>query len=338
MAALACLLSACPPTLSRPHSDAHLDALATGDRHARHGRDAEAAHAYATAAQTADRRVDRDEALYRQARAEIDAENTEAALELLMRIAETQPPSRRTARALLDAGRLRFKEDPSAGLDLFEKLVRDHPDSGPAARALTLWVMRLESAANGADNMLEGLYADLRRTKLGDDILAHLARIRSERGDREGTRRALETIVRSHPYPTGHRWDDAALQLAAMDVEDGEPRRAIARLRRLLERSEGTTLIGSYTLPAFPEALITIARLERSELTELEAADADYAAVYDQFETSRLRDDALVERGEMWLEAGDLERGCQLLRKAVEEFEVGSARRRAASRVQRQCR
>ena len=156
-------------------------------------------------------------------------------------------------------------------------------------------------------------------------------------GDRAGARVALERTVHDYPYPYGHRWDDATLQLAEMDVEDGHYRRAIARLESLLERSEGTSMVGSYTLPAFAEALMQIARIQREHLGDREAADAAYQAVYDDYETSLLRDDALVERGEMWLEAGERERGCELLAEAVEEFEVGSARRRAAARIEADC-
>ena len=47
---LALLLAGCPPTLSRPESEAHLDALAAGERHYRHGRWDESAEAFAGAA------------------------------------------------------------------------------------------------------------------------------------------------------------------------------------------------------------------------------------------------------------------------------------------------
>ncbi len=136
----------------------------------------------------------------------------------------------------------------------------------------------------------------------------------------------------NHPYPQGHRWDEAILRLAEMDVEDGRAADAIARLEGMLERAENTSLIGSYTLPTFPPARLQIARLRRG-MGDLDAAAADFERLEDDFPTSTLRDDARVEAGEMWLEAGERERGCDLLRSAVEDFEVGRARRRAARRL-----
>ena len=337
---MALALVGCPPTLSKPESAAHRDALAAGDRHMAHGRDGEAAEAYGRAAVEADRRVDRDEALYRQSRAEADAGHPERALQQLMVIADTRPPSRRTPRALLDAGRIHYEmEQTEQAIALFRRLVLEFPDSGPANRALVWWVRHLEESEqiDRALAVLDWLLPEVRRSKLGDDILDTEARLRFALGDREGGRAALERMVRDYPYPYGHRWDDGILRLAEMDVEDGEYQRAIARIHAMLERSEGTAMVGSYTLPSFAEGLMRIAQIYRVHLRDREAADAAYEAVYDDYETSLLRDDALLERGEMWLDAGRLDRGCEMLRDVVDEFEVGRARRRAAERLAADC-
>lgn len=307
----------------------------------RHGRYAESASEFALAAEEADRRVDRDEALYRQSRALKRAERWADAVEVLDRIAARRPPSRRTTRAILDASLLRYErlDQRSEALAGFERIVRRHSDEGPAARALVLIVAHhRERSIEDALQVVVDLRAELARTDLGDDLLAMEADLRLESGDRAGARRALERIVEEHPYPQGHRWDDAIEQLAEMDVEDGNAPRAIERLEAMLERAEGTTMVGSYTLPAFPRAQLRIARLQRDALNDYDAAEDAFEAVYDDFPESTLRDDARVELGEMLLEQGELTRGCRILRQAVEEFEVGRARRRASTRVERECR
>ncbi len=333
LALLGCVAFGCPPTLSRPHSDAHVAALAEGERHQRHGRYDEAAAAWARAAEEADRRVDRDEALYRRSRALRRAGRHAEAVADLDAIVATQPPSRRTARALLDASRIRIEhlDQRARGIADLERVVLEFPDEGPAGRALHTRLLYLQEEA-GVDAVLgriETFYDAVGATKLGDDLLSREATLRLEAGDRAGTRRALERIVSEHPYPQGHRWDDANVRLATMDVEDGQPRAAIERLERMLERSEGTMTPGSYTLPSFAAAQLQIARIHRDQLDDKDAASDAFEAVYDDFPNSLLRDDAITEMAEMWLAAGETRRACRAFERVVEEFEVGAARRRA---------
>ena len=340
LVALLPLLVACPPTLSRPHSPAYEDHLAAGERHMRHGRYEESAREWSLAAEAADRRVDRDEAQYRQSRALKRLGRWEEAVALLDGIAARRPPSRRTARAILDASLIRYEhlDRPDEALAGFESILRRHSDEGPAARALVLLVAHhRERSLDDALRVVGQLGQDLADTDLGDDLLALEADLRLEADDRQGARRALERIVAEHPYPQGHRWDDAIEQLAEMDVEDGRADAAIERLEAMLERAESTTMVGSYTLPAFPRAQLRIARIQRDQLRDYAAAEVAFDAVYDDFPDSTLRDDARVELGEMLLEQGESRRACRILRDAIEEFEVGRARRRAVARVARDC-
>jgi tetratricopeptide (TPR) repeat protein len=143
--------------------------------------------------------------------------------------------------------------------------------------------------------------------------------------------------VRDHPYPQGRRWDDAIAKLAEMDVEDGHPLVAIARLERMLERYENTTIIGSYTQSGMPMAQLNIARIYRDELRDYDEADSQFRRVVRRFPDSILHDDASYERGAMWLDQGERERGCDILRDVVEDFEVGHPRRLAAARVEADC-
>lgn len=314
--------------------------MAQAGRHHHHGRMREAAQAYGQAARHAERRVDRDEALYRQAKVLERAGEHARAVAILDEVAARRPVSRRTVRALFDASKLRVELGRrDEGLAGYRQLVRAHPEDGLASRALFLLLADFERRddADGALAFLEQLDREVGRSTLGDDVLAHRADLLLARGDREGAKRALERIVAEHPYPHGQRWDDALTRLADLAGEDGDWPAAVRYLERMLAVHEWTSAPGSYTLPSFPEARLRVARIHRDHLRDPAAARASFVATYEEFPTSRVRDDAMVELGEMLLDGGDRVEGCGILKDAVEEFEVGSARRRAAARIGRDC-
>jgi tetratricopeptide (TPR) repeat protein len=334
--------AACPGcTVSRPRGAEHLSALAAGDRHFGHGRLDDAEQAYAEAAETAERRVDRDEAMYRRARVLMRQERWAEAVAVLDELEAFRPVSRRTARALFDASRIRLDElgDEAAAMAGFERIVREYPDRGNGARALFFLIRPFREADDpeGALALLDRFYAEVGATTLGDDILRIKADLLLGQGDRAGARAALERLVREHPYPEGHRWDDALISLAEMDVEDGRPEDAIARLREIVSKDDTTTVLASYTLPTFPRVQLRIAEIYRDELADYEAADREFRFMFDHFHRSSLRDDALYERGAMWVDAGEVDRGCEILRQVVESFEVGHARRSAEDRLESDC-
>ncbi|MCB9601372.1 MAG: tetratricopeptide repeat protein [Sandaracinus sp.] len=339
LVAFALLLFGCPPTLSRPRSPEHLNALAEGERHARHGRHDEAIAAFAHAAETADRRVDRDEARYRQSRALVDAGRYDEAVALLDEIAAVRPPSRRTGRALYDAALLRFERldaIPQA-LEGFERVVREHPDEGLGGRALHHWLgwMREHRGVEAVLATIAQLDAVLSESTLGDDLLWRRHELQLAEDRRTEAVATLELLIERHPYPQGERWDDAILLLATMDLEDGRPEAAVARLEAMLERAETTTLMGSYTLPAFPEARLRIARIHR-DAGDHAAARRSYEALVDDFPDSTLRDDALYELASMQLDDGDQD-GCDTLQRVLEITDVGRSARAARERLERDC-
>jgi tetratricopeptide (TPR) repeat protein len=328
-------------TISRPRGAEHLSAMAAGDRSFGHGRLDDAEQAYAEAAETAERRVDRDEAMYRRARVLMRQERWAEAVAVLDELEAYRPVSRRTARALFDASRIRLDEldQEEAAMAGFERVVREYPDRGNGARALFFRIRPFREADDpeGALALLDRFYTEVGATTLGDDILRIKADLLLGQGDRAGARATLEQLVREHPFPQGHRWDDALMALAEMDVEDGRPEDAIAHLRQIVDQDDGTTLISSYTLPTFPRVQLRIAEIYRDELSDYEAADREYRFMFDHFYRSSLRDDALYERGAMWIDAGEVERGCEILREVLEAFEVGHARRSAEDRLQSDC-
>lgn len=335
------LMLGCPLTLSRPESQESVQALAEGDRHAHHGRVEDATSAYERSAQTADRRVDRDEALYRQSRVlRRDGQYAEA-VEILDRIAATEPPSRRTARSVYDASRLRIQhlDQRAEGLSGLRRVLLEFSSDGPAARALYYILEDFEARedAAGALAFLRETYPRVRESTVADDILDAEAHLLLEAGERAGARAALERIVRDHPYPQGHRWDDALWQLADLAEEDGDAEGAIARLEEIVHRDENTMMPGSYTLSTFPRAQLRIARLYRDALSDHGAAAREFRQTFSQFPDSTVSDDAMVELGELYLDGGEASRGCHTLVNALERWEVGRARRRALARLEGEC-
>lgn len=335
------LVAGCIPTISEPRSPEHVQSLAEGERNMGHGRYEEAAESFAEAAEQAERRVDLDEALYRQTRALIQLERYDEAIAILQQVADRRPVSRRTSRAMFEIALIRLDhlhQDAQAMQD-FERVMRETPDDGLGSRALYYVLRDYESKADtaGAIAFCDRMQADLGNSTLGDDLLRSKASLQLLTGDRDGARASLEEIVQRYPYPYGQRWDDAIVTLAEMDVEDGQPERAIERLEALVHRNEETNLVGSYTLPSMPRAQMRIAEIYRDELHDRERASDAYDRLLRRFPRSILRDDALYQAGIMWLDGGDTRRGCHYLQRVVDEFEVGHARRMATERIAADC-
>ncbi|HEY8426963.1 MAG TPA: hypothetical protein VIL20_01260, partial [Sandaracinaceae bacterium] len=175
--ALACAaalaLTGCIATLSQPRGAAHLAAMREATRHYHHGRYEEAARAWAEAARTAERRVDREEAEYRRARTLLDLDRDREALSILDAIARRRPISRRTVRARFDAALIRLElGEIEAACAALRWIVTEHPEAGPASRSLRLLMeARRDEPAGARLAFLRDLYARVGASDLGDDVL-----------------------------------------------------------------------------------------------------------------------------------------------------------------------
>lgn len=306
-----------------------------------HGRYDEAVDSFAEAALESERRVDLDESLYRETRALIQLERYDEAVRILQEVADRRPVSRRTSRAMFEIGLIRLDHlnQREQALADFEVVMRETPDDGLGTRALYYILRDYEQRDDtaGAVAFCDRLYADLGNSTMGDDLLRSKSNLLMLDGDRDGARAALEELVRRYPYPYGQRWDDAITTLAEMDVEDGQPARAVERLRMLVNRNEETNLVGSYTLPSMPRAQLRIGQIYRDELHDMEHASEAFEDLEDRFPRSILRDDALYQAGVMWLDAHETHKGCRILRHLLDDYEVGHPRRLAAERVETDC-
>ncbi len=337
-----CSLSACAPTISMPRGEEHLDALAAAEGHLHHGRLQQAVAAFGQAAEAAERRVDRDESLYRQSRVYARLGDYKSALQICDRLASADPIARRTLRARLDAGRYRILlgEKDRADRDL-RALLLEYPDSAAAKGALRIMVQTHIREAETVEKglfWLKTLQAEIEEGNTTHEALLYLeADMLISRGKRAEATEVLEQQIEQYPYPHGRRWDNALWILADLALEDGDAETAVKRLESMIAVHESSFILGSYTRPMFSKAALRIARIYRDKLDDPAAALKAFARVRSEFPNSLVVDDALEEEAMLRIDSGDAKKGCELLREVTEKHEVGSARRRADERIKKHC-
>ena len=339
---LSLLVAGCyAPTLSKPRGPVHLDALAEAASHQHHGRLREAADAYLRAAEAAERRVDRDEALYRRSRALARLGLHPEAIAICDRLGASETIARRTLRARLDAARYRLLlgDTERAERDLHALIIAE-PESAAGRAALR---MLARTHVDGVDDKrqalawVRGLRSEVEQSSLGEVLMSIEAALLIELDQKSEAKVVLERQIVRYPYPTGSRWDDALWQLADLSLEERAPAAAVAYLKQMIAVHERSFILGSYTRPRFSKAALRIARIYRDVLRDPQAAIDAYAALRSEFPRSLVVDDALAEQAELHLARGERRRGCKLLRELLETHEVGSARRHAETRVAAQC-
>lgn len=331
---------ACAPTLSKPRGEKHLAYLAEAERDQHHGRLEAAALAYDRAAIAAERRVDRDEALYRESRVFARLGDYPRALALCDRIAEAKPPSRRTLRAVLDGSRYRLElgQVERAESDL-RKLVIDHGDSGEAKSALGILIERRVHIADHETGLayVRELSSEATSGYAAEALAYEEAELLIALGRSPEARAVLTSQIERFPYPRGLLWDDALWRLADLAEDADDPAAAIGYLAQMIAAHEKALHVGSYTRPRFSLAALRIARIYRDRMKDADAAVKAFRRVRDQFPGSLVADDALEEEAELWFASGDRAQACALLRRLLAEHEVGGAHRRASARVAADC-
>jgi tetratricopeptide (TPR) repeat protein len=335
-------LPACiAPTLSKPRGKEHLDALAEAREHQNAGRLQQASDAYALAAESAERKVDKDEALYRQSRVLARMGNLPDAIAICDQLGAEEQVARRTLRCRLDAARYRMLsgEEERADADL-RKLVVDEPESAAARGALRMLVARHVDGVEDKEQALayiQDLRDEVKPSTLGEPMMSAEAELLLQMGRKDEAKEMLERQIERYPYPQGKRWDDALWQLADLALENENPKGAIEYLKKMVSVHEYSIIIGSYTRPMMSKAALRIARIYRDNLRDNDAAMDAYKDVRSEFPRSTVVDDALAEEAELRLAEGDRGRGCDLLRELMEAHEVGSARRKAERRMASEC-
>jgi len=278
------------------------------------GRYRDAADRWLVAARRASSPVDRDEARYRAALSFVHAGDTARADALLAELGAGR--GERAARASFDRARLTARSDPERGDTLRLAAVRKHPSSGLAAEAAREHLAFVEErqGAGPAVAACRALHAELGTTELAEALSYECARRTEAAGDLPRARDAYLATAAQHPYPEGAYWDDALTGAARCEERLGRPARAVELLERLLAERERSVAVGSYERSRYAQARFHIAELYRDALGDPARARREFRRVFDEHQTSLLRDDALFNEASLAQREGDAKAACEAVR------------------------
>jgi len=292
----ACCLLGCASSIPRPY----LEAKAAGHRAYSSGRYEQAAEHFHQAAGKADRRKDRDEALYLEASSYLRAGRYREAKTVFEAMVSISPDGLRAARAAHEAAKIEIRHgDAAKGWQMLHAAIVRYPASGLSRAALQRYLQYLDETI-GPLRVIDYLDASMdwyRAHDLGERALYEKAK-RLERLGR--LREAVDTLLicaKDYPYPVGSLRDNALYLASELEERLGRPRQAVAHLRTLLEDREQSLIHGSYERPLYAPAQMRLAVLYRDALAEPDVARKEFRKLFDAFPTSTLRDDAL------WAEA-----------------------------------
>lgn len=317
--ALALALAGCVPA----PGPAFLRAAAAGDRAHSAGRLGEAAAAYEEASRVATRPRDRDEALFRAA--ELRRANGEPAVASahLRALIAASPRSDRAPRAAYELAEIAVAGgDEASGFAAYDRALVDYPEAGSARRAFAVRVEHLR-ARGGEHAVLDWLAAmapKLAASDLDENVRRERAASQRALGDLAAARDELVACARAHPYPAGSLFDDVLWEASEIDEALGDAPRAIADLREMLRVREPSAMNGSYERPRFGPAQMRIATLLRDRVGDRAAARRELHALYRDFPTSLLRDDALWEEAKLAKADGDGAAACAALGDLVRDL------------------
>ena len=243
------------------------------------------------------------------------------------------PPS---AEGLLRAGRLAYDAGRAAeAAGYLWAVVEQYPDEAFAGDALAYLVRRARTdAPRELWERLRTSYDALASTDVADNVLWELAGLATEElHDPDAAIALYDRIPIDHPT-SGFR-DDARWRGAQLARDRGDSAGAVRRLRGLLATREVAFGAGSYFSVWLDDAQLLVARIERDDLHDLDAAAAAFAALPRDYPASILVDDAWAELGALEETRGRAEAAC---RAAARLLRADEASRHADEAKARQAR
>jgi outer membrane protein assembly factor BamD (BamD/ComL family) len=302
-------------------SASYRTAKGLGDRAYSSGRFDEAASAYASAHQAADRPRDAAEALYLEASSYQRSRNIDRARTTYERLIAEQPASNFARRAAFDLADLETEfGDPRKGYEQYRKLTVSHANDGLARRAMERYLEHLETTGGDPIAWLQSILPEIAATELDETARYTLAGYLEKSSDLAGARDAYLACAARHPYPKGALFDDALWRASLLEETLGRPEQAVLHLRSMLAVRETATMTGSYERPRFSPAQFRIAVLYRDALHDHAAARREFHRLYTEHPTSILRDDALWEEAKLARDDGNMADACTLAAALTRDF------------------
>jgi len=308
----------CAASLPQPY----VQNRAAAERAYAHGRYAEAAAYWQTAAARAERHRDRDHALARRAASLKRAGELPAATAQWRDLAAHAHGKPERSKAIyelavlaLEAGR---REDASAQL---ERLLTEYPNTPIAASALKRQLRLMRERQTDAQFVawIQSQATTLKATELGEAAAFEHARALEQTGNEMAALERYLRVAERYPYPQGAYWDDALWRAAGIEERAGRPERALAHLARLLREREPSHFAGSYERSIFAKAQLERGELYRDALNRPDLAMQEFLALWRDYPTSILRDDGLWAAARLAHSRGDSDLLCRLRRELERE-------------------
>lgn len=248
----------------------------------------------------------------------------------LLALSRENPRDLYAAPAALKAADLALEGDPDTAYRELGDIVVAFPMSG-AARSSAARIVRHLDATRPEQTLpvLASLQARLRASGhttnprdpgVEEQLAYEHARHLALAGRTDEAYAALIQVAETWPYPYGGYLDDALFEAGELMAARGRTGEAIALFERLLAMRETSVTLGTYERPKFAPALLRIADLQEHALHDRTKARASLHRFFEDFPSSRQRDDALYREAVLWSDDGDAETACARLATLTKTF------------------
>ncbi len=280
-------------------------------------------------------------AAYRVAQMEERLEHFRVARDAYLNVPEMAHEPRTNARAMTRAAEItseRLHDDAFAD-ELAWRTVDAFPDEVPTDDALRLAIkLGIKSDPSALAKRLDGLIARMRKTDLADNLIFERAEIdRTVLNDPAGAIKEYDLLIAEYPHSSLR--DEAFMNAAHLERAGGNFQGAIHRLRQLLATRRDALIVGSYNSIYLEQAELEVGQIFLDDLHEPDRAAEAFATLADDFKTSTMRDDGLLELSRAYLARhtppadADKRDACKALHRLVRDFPDGNMVRRAKEKL-----